>query len=150
MSNFSIVLLSVLSSVAAQTMAPTMMPAMMPTMMPTMAPSAATDSLCDKYTSAIFGAAANTQANQESLLTLLVNTAVAGYVDISTGALSATPLNADVALGKTGPAALNVAVNSILNLSGGGTIAMEDGTGIYTGDFLKYFDGSSNTTSVGG
>jgi hypothetical protein len=96
-------------------------------------------SLCDKYTKALL--TDNTAANQQLVLTLLVNTAVAGNVDFSGGKLSQTILNADVALGKKGAAKLNVTVTGILNLSG---------TGTYMGktiNLMQYFDGSKRTTN---
>jgi hypothetical protein len=91
-------------------------------------------SLCDKYTKALL--TDNTAANQQLVLTLLVNTAVAGNVDFSGGKLSETILNADVALGKMGAAKLNVTVTGILNLSGTGTYMGK------TVNLIQYFNGA--------
>jgi hypothetical protein len=62
----SIVLACLLSCVGAQT----------PTMAPSMSPS-----LCDKYVTALTGT--NNKANQEIVLRLVVNTAVAGNIDFT-------------------------------------------------------------------
>jgi len=111
-------------------------------------------SICDRYTTILRkDAGGNTKANQELVLQLLVNTAVAGNLDFTLeGTLfeaSKTPLNADVILGKNATTALNVPVPGILNLNGSGTLTMADGS-IYTGDLLKFFTGKEMTTNVGG
>jgi hypothetical protein len=97
----------------------------------------APQSLCDKYTKALL--TDNTAANQQLVLTLLVNTAVAGNVDFSGANLSQTILNADVALGRS--AKLNIPVYGILNLSGKGTYMGK------TVNLIQYFDGSGKTTN---
>jgi hypothetical protein len=96
---------------------------------------------------------ANTQATQELVLQLLVNTAVAGNLDFTLGpdffAASKTPLNADVALQKTASNSLNVKVAGILNLNGTGTYTRADNS-IYTGDLAQFFVGTGATTNVAG
>jgi hypothetical protein len=114
--------------------------------------------ICDKYTSSNFGVAGNNRANQEIVITLLVNTALAGNVDFpwnkagntdySGIKASQTILNADNALNRKGSARLNVTVHGILNLSGKGTYSTS-GNSVYTGDLFKYFNGSGATTNVG-
>jgi hypothetical protein len=95
----------------------------------------------------------NTQATQETVLQLLVNTAVAGNLDFTLGGelfeASKTPLNADVALQKAAAAKLNVKVAGILNLNQTGTFVNTDKS-VYKGDLLKFFVGTEATTNVGG
>jgi hypothetical protein len=128
----------------------------------TMAPSMAPPSLCDKYVNALTGASnmdmVAFKTAQETVLRLLVNTAVAGNMDFTSPfdkmfyAASKTNLNADVFLGKTGmngkPAPLGVKVAGILNLNGTGSVMV--GNTKFVGDLAKYFIGSGPTSNVGG
>ena len=95
----------------------------------------------------------NTQAAQELVLKLLVNTAMAGNQDFMLGgtfyAASQTSFYMQLALKKTGSAKLNVVVNGILNLNEKGTYANTDRS-VYTGDLAGLFLGAGATTNIGG